>query len=192
MLSGLFKEEHKGSGKGLGFLGDIGEFRFKMWLDSNVEAALREIGVQEGMRILDYGCGSGKYSIPACKLVGVKGMIYALDVDEKAMQSIKRATQSQGLTNITPSYYVEGSGIPIDDGSLDLVLLIDVIQEVRDWKRLFGDLLRVLKQEGALAVFPMHVDADRVADAAVASGFRYDGRAIREHFLLFTKTRDKH
>ena len=33
-------------GRHLGFLSDLGEFRFKMWLDANAKEALGEIGVK--------------------------------------------------------------------------------------------------------------------------------------------------
>jgi ubiquinone/menaquinone biosynthesis C-methylase UbiE len=190
MLSGRVKGEHGSSGRGHRFLSNLGELRFKMWLDANAEAVLREIGVRDGMRVLDYGCGSGRYTILSGKLVGVKGTVYALDINEKALHSLEKAVQSKGFKNITLIYYDEGSKIPINDGSLDLVLLIDVIQEVNDWRRLFEDLLRLLKQEGVLAVFPMHVDAESVVNAVVASGSRYEGKTVRERFLLFTRSRD--
>jgi ubiquinone/menaquinone biosynthesis C-methylase UbiE len=180
-------KERRGSGRGLGFLSNIREFRFKLWLDANAEEALKEIGVREGIRVLDYGCGSGKYTVPAGKLVGTNGIVYALDVDRKALQSLQRTAESNGLKNITPICVVEDSKILIDDGSLDLVLLIDVLQEVPDWGRLFGDVLRLLKYGGVLAVFPMHVDANKVIDMAAVSGFRFKNKTVQGQFLLFTK-----
>ncbi len=35
--------------------------------------------VQEGQTFLDYGCGTGSFSIPAARMVGTRGKVYALD-----------------------------------------------------------------------------------------------------------------
>jgi len=40
---------------------------------------LRAVGVRGGLTVLDFGCGSGNYSIPAAKIVGEKGKVYTLD-----------------------------------------------------------------------------------------------------------------
>ncbi|HIH89205.1 TPA: class I SAM-dependent methyltransferase [Candidatus Bathyarchaeota archaeon] len=180
-------EDHAGTGRGLGFLMNLGEFRFKLWLDSNTKRVLSEIGVCEGMQVLDYGCGSGRYTVPAAKLTGVNGTVYAQDIDKSALQRLRKAAESEGLRNITPIYWDGGPEIPLDDCFLDCVLLIDVIQEVPDWGRLLEDALRVLKHGGILVIYPMHVDVAEVVEAASLSGFRYRGKAVKKRFLLFTK-----
>jgi len=42
------------------------------------EDILKEVGIKPGFYILDYGCGSGGYTIPAAQMVGESGKIYAL------------------------------------------------------------------------------------------------------------------
>jgi len=39
---------------------------------------LREIGVKPGQIVLDFGCRAGHYTIPAAKIVGNKGIVYAV------------------------------------------------------------------------------------------------------------------
>ena len=41
------------------------------------ERALCEMGLQKGQTVLDYGCGIGSFSIPAAKMVGDEGVVYA-------------------------------------------------------------------------------------------------------------------
>jgi len=66
--------------KHLGFAKHLGEFRFKSWLDKNAYEFLAEVSVNKGQSVLDFGCGSGTYTIPAAKLVGESGRVYALDI----------------------------------------------------------------------------------------------------------------
>ena len=56
------------------------EEQFKhQFLDKNPSQVLFEIGIRKGHVVLDHGCGSGTYTIPAAKLVGDEGKVYALD-----------------------------------------------------------------------------------------------------------------
>ena len=41
---------------------------------------LKEVGIEPGFCILDYGCGSGSYIVPLAELIGTSGEIYALDI----------------------------------------------------------------------------------------------------------------
>ncbi len=51
-------------------------------LEKHVVGKLAEIGMQKGQMVLDFGCGSGDYTIPAAKVVGKSGTIYAVDKSE--------------------------------------------------------------------------------------------------------------
>ena len=46
----------------------LGEFRFKRWLDKKPSEVLAEVGVRARQAVLDFGCSSGTYTIPAAKL----------------------------------------------------------------------------------------------------------------------------
>ena len=41
---------------------------------------LEKMGVKEGQKIIDIGCGPGFFTIPASKIVGEDGFIFALDI----------------------------------------------------------------------------------------------------------------
>ena len=41
---------------------------------------LRNIGIKEGMSVLDIGAGPGFFTIPAAKIVGPNGRVFALDI----------------------------------------------------------------------------------------------------------------
>ena len=53
--------------------------RDKFGIPFKPEEEIRKLGLKEGQKILDYGCGIGSYTFPAAKLVGEKGRVYALD-----------------------------------------------------------------------------------------------------------------
>ena len=76
--------------------------------------------------MLDFGCGYGIYTIPAAKIVGEQGRVYALDKDKDALDDLMRKAESAGLRNIER---METSGkleIELPDDTVDVVLLFDV------------------------------------------------------------------
>ena len=62
------------------------------------EAAL--YALQEGMTFVDVGCGDGYFSIVAAKKTGVKGKVYAVDVDDSRIAMLKDKAEAEGLENI--------------------------------------------------------------------------------------------
>ena len=93
---------------------------------------LSDVGIGECQNVLDFGCGSGTYSIPAAKLVGKNGRIYSLDVSQKALEKLSRKVENEGLNNIVTLLSSGNVEIPIDSETLHHVLLIDVLQEISE------------------------------------------------------------
>lgn len=173
--------------KFLRILKDIGEIPFKGKLDRNAAGFLNEAGVKEGYRVLDFGCGSGTYTIPAAKLVKPNGTVYALDVNKKELDRIESKADREGLENIKRINSSGGTQIPLEEASLDFILLIDVLHELERKENLFEEAFRVLKDGGVISVYPMHLGKGEVEKLALGSGFgqgptKYDGRV-----LLFRK-----
>jgi len=128
-------------------------------LDKNASDALVEMGVRAGQAVLDFGCGSGTYTVPAARLVGEEGRIYALDISTEALDRLEEKVRREGLKNIT-RIVNEGRRIPLEDNSIDVMLLIDVLQEIDDKDDLFKEAYRILKPSGRVSVYPMHVLAE--------------------------------
>jgi ubiquinone/menaquinone biosynthesis C-methylase UbiE len=66
----------------------------------NPDAILAMIGLKPSFTFIDVGCGEGFFAIPAAKVVGRKGKVYALDIDEDAIAELKRNAARQGLKNL--------------------------------------------------------------------------------------------
>jgi ubiquinone/menaquinone biosynthesis C-methylase UbiE len=62
-----------------------------------------------------------------------------------------------------------------------------VLQEISDVDDLLRETMRVLKGDGTLTVFPMHLHADDVVKIASRAGFRLKGRRYDKRILLFAK-----
>jgi ubiquinone/menaquinone biosynthesis C-methylase UbiE len=173
--------------KHLGFVKHLGDFQFKRWLDSHASEVLVEIGISVGQRVLDFGCGSGTYTFPASKLVGRDGRVYALDINKSALDTIEKKAGQEGLENIIRIDSLGGKDIPIEDETLDHVLLIDVLQEITDKKALFNGVYRLLKPTGVVTIYPMHMTEEEVVRPATATGFTLKERKLDGRILIFSR-----
>jgi ubiquinone/menaquinone biosynthesis C-methylase UbiE len=130
-----------------------------------------ELKLNEGDFFLDLGCGAGDYAIQAAKLVGQKGMVYALDRWEEVVDSISEKADIQGLTNIRALKANIVSSLPIEDKAIDVCLIAQVLHGFdlsKDTKILFKEISRVLRPGGRLSILeftkkdvgfgpPMHI-----------------------------------
>jgi len=112
------------------------------------ERTLREMGLQKGQAVLDYGCGIGSFSIPAAKMVGDDGVVYALDIHPLAIKAVEKEIRKKRFSNIKTILSARETGLP--DESVDVVLLYDVFQMISDKDKLLEELYRVLKSGGIL------------------------------------------
>ena len=56
---------------------------------------LRNIGIKECMSVLDIGAGPGFFTIPAAKIVGPNGRVFALDIYFKSKEIIKNKNEKR-------------------------------------------------------------------------------------------------
>ena len=87
---------------------------------SGVELVDR-IGVNEGMKVLDLGCGDGTTAIPAAKM-GAE--VLGVDIATNLVEAGKRRASDEGLANLT---FAEGDAQQLDglgDNDFDLVVSI--------------------------------------------------------------------
>ena len=135
------------------------------WENREGVAFLKRVGVKDGDTVADFGARVGHYAIPAARLVGAKGRVYALDKDPKALRDLRRKKEIQSLDNIM---IVETAGeinLSLSDESVDIFILYDILHmmPVASRRAIYGEATRVLKDSGLLSVYPKHVADDEAA-----------------------------
>jgi len=115
------------------------------------EKVLREFGIREGMVVLDVGTGPGFYLPYLSKLVGEKGKVYAIDVQEEMVKRAKEKVEREGLKNVEV-LKSEENRIPLPDSSVDFVFMAFTFHELEDPKAFVEELKRVAKPFAYLAV----------------------------------------
>jgi demethylmenaquinone methyltransferase/2-methoxy-6-polyprenyl-1,4-benzoquinol methylase len=67
--------------------GVIMESRLRQWLLNPVKT-LRGAGIQPGQTVLEVGCGTGFFTMPAAQLIGDQGCLVAMDVLSKYTERV--------------------------------------------------------------------------------------------------------
>jgi ubiquinone/menaquinone biosynthesis C-methylase UbiE len=130
---------------------------------------LAKARLEEGMYVVDYGCGPGSFTIPAAELVGGKGRVFAVDIHPLAVSSVKARASQKALENIE-TVQVVGCDTGLSDSSIDRVLLIDTFAQIEDREALLRELHRVLKRNGLLLIAREHMRMSRQREIILKSG----------------------
>ena len=123
------------------------------------ENILKEVGIKPGFYILDYGCGTGSYTIPAALLVGDSGKVYALDIHPFAIQWVQSMAAKRHLSNVEAILSDCATGLP--DRSIDVILLYDTLHGLSKPHGVLAELHRVLKSDGVLSVNDHHIKEEK-------------------------------
>jgi ubiquinone/menaquinone biosynthesis C-methylase UbiE len=115
---------------------------------------LRGTDIAPGQIVLEVGCGTGYFTLPAARLIGEQGCLVAMDVLSDSVELVSRKVQGANLKNVR---VVKGDALDsgLDAESFDTVLLFGVIPApMLPLNRLLPEMHRVLKANGSLAVWP--------------------------------------
>lgn len=126
------------------------------------ETIVRRSGAAAGMAVLEIGCGSGAYTPDVAAAIGPHGRVYALDVQAGMLRQLRARLAQRTGPDHAPVTPIQGSAyaLPLADGSLDLVYLITVLQEIPDPVRALREIGRVLRPGGSVAITEWIADPD--------------------------------
>ena len=135
----------------------------------NPQRRLKDIPLKEGMAVVDYGCGPGRYTLPIAKVVGPKGKIFAVDIQPLAISTVKEKAARESLMNIE-TILVDSYNTGIQNSSIDLVLLVDTFHQIKDYGALFREIHRILKRGGILFMNPGHMKLSKAQEIVKSAG----------------------
>ncbi len=120
----------------------------------NPETIINEFGLSPGMSVADFGSGAGYFTILVGERVGKEGRVYALDIMESALDSVREKARAAGLENIeairTDLEVIGSSGLA--DQSQDIVLLANILFQSGKKIEIIREAKRVLKDGGLLII----------------------------------------
>lgn len=104
-----------------------------------------------GSTVVDIGCGAGTDLLVAARRTGPNGRAIGVDMTEAMRRRAARGAADAGIENVDVR---EGDAtrLPLDDGSVDVVISNGVLNLVPEKKRAIAEMARVLKPGGRLQI----------------------------------------
>ena len=111
---------------------------------------LNKLGLNDGMKVVDLGAGSGFYSFEAAKRVGASGRVYAIDVQKDLLERLRSVGAAQGLRNIEVIWgnAEKIGGTKLREAIADRVIASDVLFQIEKPDDFVLEIKRVLKPGG--------------------------------------------
>ena len=188
------KTEELGNSKLLNLLfkpaGMLMGSRARKWL-MNPVSTLKIAEVQPGQTVLEVGCGTGFFTIPAAQMVGEQGSIVALDASSAFLEVVARKVQEEKINNVHIMQR-DALNTGLETASIDKVLLFGVIPfPLLALDKLLPEMHRVLKPEATMSVwlFPPLVH-NWVPGAIAKSGF-FEQTNERSNVYNFVRKQSK-
>jgi SAM-dependent methyltransferase len=102
-----------------------------------------------GERVIDLGAGGGFDCLVAAGQVGSEGHVVGVDMTEEMLNRSRAAVSAIGLRNVE---FRQGviEALPVEDAWADVVISNGVINLCADKRRVFAEVMRVLKPGGRL------------------------------------------
>ncbi|WP_132052074.1 class I SAM-dependent methyltransferase [Pseudocnuella soli] len=170
-------------------------------LEEDADAAIAALPIAPGSVVADIGAGSGYYTFRMARRVP-KGRVYAVEVQDEFVASLKARAAQEGAANVT---VVKGSeqAPNLPDGSIDLAIMVDVYHELAYPREMLQALYKALRPAGHLLLLEYRAEDPSIpikelhkmsiAQAKrelAASGFELarNGQFLPiQHYLLFRK-----
>ena len=119
----------------------------------------REIDLKKGITFLDVACGWGAYSLAAADRVGENGQVYAVDLFEEGISSLRTEADAKGIQNLATFVSNVAQKIPVDDDCVDVCLMATVLHDLvadKVEQQVLKEIVRVMKSESTLAIVEYH------------------------------------
>jgi ubiquinone/menaquinone biosynthesis C-methylase UbiE len=105
-----------------------------------------------GMKVAHFGCGTGFFTFSIAQKIGADGRIFALDVLEEKIETVKSQAKNLRLGNVIANQVnlekKDGSGI--ENESVDWVVIANMLYENTDKNQIIAEAKRILKPEGQI------------------------------------------
>jgi ubiquinone/menaquinone biosynthesis C-methylase UbiE len=140
-----------GTAKGYDIISKMYSDRSNMVVAAEGKKIIELIGKVRGKKILDAGCGSGRYSIQLAK----KGAeVHGIDISKGMLRAARKNGKRLGIKYQIASML----RIPYSDNVFDVVISNLAIDHVNDYKKALSEMLRVCKPNGFIVISTMHPD----------------------------------
>jgi arsenite methyltransferase len=108
------------------------------------------VAAAPGERILDVGCGPGFYAAELLDVVGEGGAVVGVDSSADMLAVARHRCEGKGNAEF---HEADATSLPVDDGSFDAALSVQVLEYVADIDAALAEIHRALRPGGRVVVW---------------------------------------
>jgi ubiquinone/menaquinone biosynthesis C-methylase UbiE len=128
-----------------------GRFRYRFFGPAKI---LEGVDGLQGQAVLEVGCGTGFFTIPAARFIGEQGALVSIDIVAESVEMVSKRVQAACLQNVRV-LKADALKTNLDTASFNTVPLFGVVPApMVPLNPLLAEMHRVLRPNGNLAVWP--------------------------------------
>jgi ubiquinone/menaquinone biosynthesis C-methylase UbiE len=118
----------------------------KIW--QSPDAILDTLEIKPHFTVADLGCGSGYFTLP---LAAKARRVYGIDVQKEMIDYVRTKIRKLKIKNVE-LLVSKPSEIPLEDGSVDLLLTVNTLHEFDNKERMIKEMRRVVKKGSKILI----------------------------------------
>ncbi|QAT39774.1 class I SAM-dependent methyltransferase [Clostridium sp. JN-9] len=115
------------------------------------EKTLTSLGLHEGDIMADIGCGIGYFSIPASKIVGNNGKIFALDILPEMLCQVEIKAKENNCSNIK-TVLTEENDLKLEEETITYAFLSVILHETEQLDKFLENVKKIISPKGKIAI----------------------------------------
>ncbi|MBN2088112.1 class I SAM-dependent methyltransferase [candidate division KSB1 bacterium] len=133
---------------------------------------LERAGLKSGQTVLEVGCGPGFFTIPAAKIVGKAGKVYAVDIHPLAIERVQNKIDKAEIKNVSLIHgNASDTGLP--DQSIDLAFMFGLPYIQGGLDSLLTEMYRIFKPGAILAFQKSRGSKEKLIKEVQEKRFKY-------------------
>ena len=115
---------------------------------------VRQLGIHEGSRVADVGCGSGEFSVILSNVVGQQGKVYCEDIADEKDWGVSKASSNLKKQHVKNAVVIHGAADSpkLPPNALDAVLIVNAYHEMPQYQSMLRHIPESLKSGGRLVI----------------------------------------
>ncbi len=159
--------------------------RMNLFQEPEARTLIADLGLPEGSRGLDVGCGVGLFALWLAEAIGPRGRVVGIEPSRERVEAARAfVTQAPAASRLE---FREGDATKLDlpDASFDWVWCGDVLHHIQETGRALAEFARVVRPGGLIVLkesqllhgvfLPGHPDLERRLRQAETEWSRHEG-----------------
>lgn len=117
------------------------------------------MNLKPGMIVVEIGPGKGNYTKAVAERLLPGGKVYAIDIQESVIISLKIKVENENIPNIVPMID-DVYDLSFDNESVDRIFAIACLPEIPEPVRALKEFKRILKPGGIVSLCELFIDPD--------------------------------